>query len=210
MALILCPECKREISDQAKTCPHCGFPIEESFKLKSSNWSPTVTPPPLPNLDHDNKNFTTGSSKTEKSFNFFNLFWIFLLIFIISVFFFNSSFEDNTTSESYSTNNNSNEKTKTSTSNTNEDIQNNKKRTKEEKSENAQLIEKDALIDDQLNQDQVKVVIAFIRLNDYKCDSVSSMAQTRDEKTIRVNCNNYKYKYYINDEGGKWTISLSN
>ncbi|MBV6560082.1 zinc ribbon domain-containing protein, partial [Acinetobacter baumannii] len=112
--------------------------------------------------------------------------------------------------KSYSTNNNSNEKTKTSISNTNEDIQGDKKLTKEENSENEHLIEKDALIDDQLNEDQVKVAIAFIRLNDYKCDSVSSMAQTRDEKTIRVNCNNYKYKYYINDEGGKWVISLNN
>lgn len=105
---------------------------------------------------------------------------------------------------------NMHEKTKTSISNTNEDIQGDKKLTKEENSENEHLIEKDALIDDQLNEDQVKVVIAFIRLNDYKCDSVSSMAQTRDEKTIRVNCNNYKYKYYINDEGGKWVISLNN
>ena len=27
MALISCPECHREISDQAKACPHCGCPI---------------------------------------------------------------------------------------------------------------------------------------------------------------------------------------
>ncbi|MDO4795349.1 MAG: hypothetical protein Q4A28_05335 [Brachymonas sp.] len=26
MALILCPECKRRISDQALACPHCGLP----------------------------------------------------------------------------------------------------------------------------------------------------------------------------------------
>ena len=25
MALIKCPECKRKISDKAKSCPHCGF-----------------------------------------------------------------------------------------------------------------------------------------------------------------------------------------
>ena len=29
MALINCPECKREISDRAKSCPHCGCPLEE-------------------------------------------------------------------------------------------------------------------------------------------------------------------------------------
>lgn len=27
MALLPCPECKRNISDQAMTCPHCGHPI---------------------------------------------------------------------------------------------------------------------------------------------------------------------------------------
>lgn len=29
MALINCPECNREISDKVKSCPHCGYPIEE-------------------------------------------------------------------------------------------------------------------------------------------------------------------------------------
>lgn len=29
MALIKCPECNREISDKAKACIHCGFPIAE-------------------------------------------------------------------------------------------------------------------------------------------------------------------------------------
>lgn len=34
MALINCPECGREISDKAVSCPHCGYPIE---KLLSEN-----------------------------------------------------------------------------------------------------------------------------------------------------------------------------
>ena len=29
MALIRCPECEKEISDKTKTCPQCGFPIQE-------------------------------------------------------------------------------------------------------------------------------------------------------------------------------------
>ena len=33
MALIKCPECGREISDQAVSCPHCGFPLS---KIKES------------------------------------------------------------------------------------------------------------------------------------------------------------------------------
>ena len=29
MALIKCPECNKEISDQAKWCVHCGYPLEQ-------------------------------------------------------------------------------------------------------------------------------------------------------------------------------------
>lgn len=29
MALIICPECNKEISDKVKSCPHCGYPIAE-------------------------------------------------------------------------------------------------------------------------------------------------------------------------------------
>lgn len=30
--LIKCPECGKEVSDMAKICIHCGFPIEECYK----------------------------------------------------------------------------------------------------------------------------------------------------------------------------------
>lgn len=29
MALMQCPECKKEISDKSETCIHCGFPIKK-------------------------------------------------------------------------------------------------------------------------------------------------------------------------------------
>lgn len=29
MSLIICPECKKEISSFANTCPNCGFPLEQ-------------------------------------------------------------------------------------------------------------------------------------------------------------------------------------
>lgn len=32
MALIKCPECKNEVSDKAKACPRCGYPVAELYK----------------------------------------------------------------------------------------------------------------------------------------------------------------------------------
>ncbi len=32
MALIKCPECNREVSSDAKTCPHCGKDLSKSKK----------------------------------------------------------------------------------------------------------------------------------------------------------------------------------
>lgn len=30
MALIKCPECARDVSDQAASCPHCGYPLQRT------------------------------------------------------------------------------------------------------------------------------------------------------------------------------------
>jgi len=30
MSMINCPACKKEISDMAETCPHCGHPIRKA------------------------------------------------------------------------------------------------------------------------------------------------------------------------------------
>ncbi len=37
MALIQCPECKKEISDKAAVCPHCGCPVSATNKSLSMN-----------------------------------------------------------------------------------------------------------------------------------------------------------------------------
>ena len=34
MALIKCPECKVDVSDLAKTCPKCNYPLKKSNNLK--------------------------------------------------------------------------------------------------------------------------------------------------------------------------------
>lgn len=35
MALIICPECGKEISDSAKTCPGCGYPVKSKTNNKN-------------------------------------------------------------------------------------------------------------------------------------------------------------------------------
>lgn len=41
MALIKCPECELQVSDKARSCPHCGFPLSESTKPKKRSFSKT-------------------------------------------------------------------------------------------------------------------------------------------------------------------------
>lgn len=40
MALINCPECKREVSTMAAACPHCGYPIAKFVGNKTENEQP--------------------------------------------------------------------------------------------------------------------------------------------------------------------------
>jgi uncharacterized membrane protein YvbJ len=35
MALIICPECNKQISDQAQACPGCGMPVKTIRSLNS-------------------------------------------------------------------------------------------------------------------------------------------------------------------------------
>lgn len=49
MALTKCPECKKEISDKAVFCPHCGYPVGSDFEFKLLNMHRDIVPPKLPN-----------------------------------------------------------------------------------------------------------------------------------------------------------------
>ena len=37
MAIIQCPECGRDVSDQAKNCVHCGYPLSKRKNVKEKN-----------------------------------------------------------------------------------------------------------------------------------------------------------------------------
>jgi predicted amidophosphoribosyltransferase len=44
MALIYCPECNKEVSDKALSCPHCGMPLgsEATSQEPPQTWKPGV------------------------------------------------------------------------------------------------------------------------------------------------------------------------
>ena len=42
MALVSCPECRREISDQAPACPGCGYPLRAVASSSSGDSTGTV------------------------------------------------------------------------------------------------------------------------------------------------------------------------
>lgn len=44
MALITCPECKKEVSDQALSCPHCGYPLQQGGE---NDTQPVSEPSPV-------------------------------------------------------------------------------------------------------------------------------------------------------------------
>lgn len=48
MALINCPECNKEISDKAKACPNCGYPVSELNIAISTLYKEEVSMPRLP------------------------------------------------------------------------------------------------------------------------------------------------------------------
>lgn len=37
MALIKCPECDKEVSDKASSCPNCGYPINNTISINNTS-----------------------------------------------------------------------------------------------------------------------------------------------------------------------------
>lgn len=62
MAQIKCPECGIEISSVAKTCPNCGFPIDEKTDGEIGNIS-------SPSRRQDNYTTNDGKKKQESGYN---------------------------------------------------------------------------------------------------------------------------------------------
>lgn len=82
MAIIRCPECEKEISDKAISCPHCGFPLRETAGQdnSSTNIETVKTAFPLASIT---KTLTNEFSKNKKVF--IGAIAVALVVLIISV-----------------------------------------------------------------------------------------------------------------------------
>lgn len=60
--LIKCPECGREISDKAPTCPHCGVPIAGHVQSTTSNYAQNQGQPVRPSAPVDQKSMESTQS----------------------------------------------------------------------------------------------------------------------------------------------------
>ena len=49
---------------------------------------------------------------------------------------------------------------------------------------------------------------ALIRRAGYKCDSISSLQRWLLSAGFDVVCNQFRYKYELEDKGGRWTVTL--
>jgi hypothetical protein len=58
MPLINCPECKKQVSDKAPTCPHCGYPIAGVYP----------TPAPSNVISQDQGSFEKGFKEAAGKF----------------------------------------------------------------------------------------------------------------------------------------------
>jgi hypothetical protein len=54
----------------------------------------------------------------------------------------------------------------------------------------------------------LEVLVSKVRINGYKCDSVSYASRMAYNPGFILGCNKSRYKYEIEDKGGKWQVTL--
>lgn len=70
------------------------------------------------------------------------------------------------------------------------------------------LVEQNAVINEKISVDLLKELIVFTKSSGYKCDTVSSARPFMNDKGYQLNCNNYRYKYEIEDKGGNLVVTV--
>lgn len=55
---------------------------------------------------------------------------------------------------------------------------------------------------------QADAIVKLIRAYGYSCSSLSSALQSSYDGSFSVTCNNWKYRYDIEDVGGNWVVTV--
>jgi hypothetical protein len=177
MALINCPECSKQISDQSNSCPHCGYP------MKPQRSDPESTPK------------FYGKQKTEKESKQYGC-GTFLLILFVGFIVYQcqtsySDYQERTQQTSTSSS--------TSTSSTS------KGGIPPQFADIAETFDDEALLDSNVTRDDFLLGLSAIRMQRNKCDTISSVALMYGGG-IRFTCNNFSLKYEVSKENGKFVI----
>jgi hypothetical protein len=69
-------------------------------------------------------------------------------------------------------------------------------------------IEPGAYIDSDLNGSTINAVVAMVRSNDFRCDSISNARSMFTARGIQLVCNHFDYTYDIEDKGGHWVVKV--
>ncbi|MFW6406727.1 hypothetical protein [Acinetobacter baumannii] len=69
-------------------------------------------------------------------------------------------------------------------------------------------VEKEAVINSKIDEEILSQLILAVLVNGYKCDSVSSAIPYIRGGGYTMQCNNYQYKYEIEDKGGNIIVTV--
>lgn len=57
-------------------------------------------------------------------------------------------------------------------------------------------------------KEQAQAAASLVKAYGYRCDSISSFLPHNFSRGFTLRCNNFSYKYLIEDKGGRWTVTL--
>lgn len=69
-------------------------------------------------------------------------------------------------------------------------------------------IESGATIGEGLDREAIEAAVQMVRLNGYRCDSVSSMQKFLLSRGFHLFCNQFNYHFEIEDKGGRWIVTV--
>ncbi len=57
-------------------------------------------------------------------------------------------------------------------------------------------------------KNQAQAAASLVKAFGYRCDSISAFQPFIMSRGFTLRCNNFSYKYLIEDKGGRWTVTV--